>query len=285
MVLTKRTGKEIPFQFPSKCPECGSTVSKATGADTRDEAAAWRCPNPDAPHKCAGELSIGARVALWILKAEGEVLVRQLVQTGLVRNVADLYTLSLAEVTRLERMGEKSAQNFLDGIKESRLSDMWRVLYGLGILHVGAGVAKALGRCFRTLDDILESNVQRLTSCEDVGEIIASSIVRWYGDERNRKLIDALRKAGVNFQSELFQQQTEQGTLAGKTFVLTGTLPSLKREEAAEKIEAAGGKVSSSVSRKTDYVVAGEDAGSKLDKAKKFEVKIISEQELIKMLG
>jgi DNA ligase (NAD+) len=149
------------------------------------------------------------------IEGGGEVLVRQLVQTGLVRNVADLYTLSLAEVTRLERMGEKSAQNFLDGIQDSRHRDMWRVLYGLGILHVGAGVAKALGRCFRTLDDVFESNVQRLTSCEDIGEIIASSIVRWYGDERNRKLVGELRKAGVNFQSELFQQQTEQGTLAG----------------------------------------------------------------------
>jgi DNA ligase (NAD+) len=162
---------------------------------------------------------------------------------------------------------------------------MWRVLYGLGILHVGASVAKALGRCFPAVDDVFASGVEQLTNCEDVGEVIANSVVQWHGDERNRKLVERLRKAEVNFKSELYQPQAKAGPLAGKIFVLTGTLPSLKREDAAAKIEAAGGKVSGSVSKKTDYVIAGADAGSKLDKAQNLGVKIIDEAEFLKLCG
>jgi DNA ligase (NAD+) len=222
------------------------------------------------------------------IEGGGEVLVRQLVGAGLVREVADLYSLKLSELAGLERMGTKSAQNFLDGVQASKTRDLWRVLYGLGILHVGAGVAKAFGRCFQTLDDIFASSVDQLTQCEDVGEVIAQSVVQWHGDPRNRQLIERLRKAGLNFNSELYQppdSAAKAGPFAGKTFVLTGTLPNLKREEAAAKIEAQGGKVSGSVSKKTDYVVAGEEAGSKLDKAQKLGVKIISEADLLKLCG
>jgi DNA ligase (NAD+) len=217
------------------------------------------------------------------IEGGGEVLVRQLVGADLVHDVADLYSLTLAEVSNLERMGEKSAQNFLDGVEQSKTRDMWRLLYGLGILHVGAGVAKALGRGFATLDDIFASSVEQLTDCEDVGEVIANSVMQWHGDERNRKLIEKLRKAGLNFKSALYQPKAQAGPFAGKTFVLTGTLANLKREEAAAKIEALGGRVSGSVSKKTDYVVAGEDAGSKLDKAQKLGVKIIDEKEFLKL--
>ncbi len=162
---------------------------------------------------------------------------------------------------------------------------MWRVLYGLGILHVGAGVAKALSRGFPNLDALFGASHEQLTHCEDVGDVIASSIIQWHGDERNRKLLERLRKAGVNFTSEAYRPAAQAGPLAGKTLVLTGTLPTLKREEATAKIEAAGGKVSSSVSKKTDYVVAGEEAGSKLEKAQKLGVKIIDEAELLRLLG
>jgi len=219
------------------------------------------------------------------IEGGGEVLVRQLVEAGLVRDVAELYDLKLQQVSGLERMGEKSAQNFLDGVQGSKKRDLWRVLYGLGIFHVGAGVAKALGRCFSTLDEIFAASIDQLTDCEDVGEVIAQSIVQWHGDEGNRKLVDRLRKAGLNFKSELHQPKAATGQFAGKTFVLTGTLPNLKREEAAAKIEAAGGKVSGSVSKKTNYVVAGEDAGSKLDKAQKLGVKILDEAAFLKLLG
>jgi len=182
-------------------------------------------------------------------------------------------------------MGEKSARNFLEGVEASKSRDMWRVLYGLGILHVGAGVAKTLGRSFPDLDAVFAAGVDRLTETEDVGEVIAHSIVQWYADPRNRQLIERLRRAGINFKSSLYSPKAAAAPFAGKTFVLTGTLPSLTREEAAAKIESLGGKVSSSVSRKTDYVLAGVEAGSKLDKAQKLGVKIIEEKDLLKLCG
>ena len=285
VVLTKRVGKEIPFRFPQTCPECGSKVSRAAGAAEGDEGVDWRCLNPDCPAQVRGRLEHWCSRGAMDIEGGGEVLVGQLVASGLVRNVAELYSLKLEELTNLERMGEKSAQNFLDGVAASKSREMWRVLYGLGIFHVGAGVAKALGRCFPTLDDVFAASVDQLTECEDVGEVIARSVAQWSGDPRNRKLVDRLQKAGVNFQSELYKPRAKAGPLAGKTFVLTGTLPNLKREEAAAKIEAVGGKVSGSVSKKTDYVVAGDEAGSKLDKAEKLGVKIINEAELLQLLG
>ena len=285
IVLTRRTGKEVPFRFPQNCPECGSKVSRAAGLDEADEGVVWRCLNPDCPAQIRGRIEHWCARGAMDIEGGGEVLVRQLVGSGLVGDVADLYALKLDEVANLERMAEKSAQNFLDGVAASKTRDMWRVLYGLGILHVGAGVAKALGKCFATIEDVFASSVDQLTDCEDVGKVIANSVAQWYGDERNRKLVERLRKAGVNFNSELFKPRAKAGPLAGKTFVLTGTLPNLKREEAASKIEAAGGKVSGSVSKKTDYVVAGEEAGSKLDKAQKLGVKILSEAELLRLLN
>jgi DNA ligase (NAD+) len=285
VVLTKRVGKEVPFRFPQTCPECGSKVSKTAGLAEGDEGVDWRCTNPDCPAQVRGHIEHWCARGAMDIEGGGEVLVRQLVGSGLVRDVADLYILKLAEVAGLERMGEKSAQNFLDGVKASKSRDLWRVLYGLGILHVGAGVAKALSRGFPTLDDIFAASLEALMNCEDIGQVIAQSIVQWHGDKQNQKLIEKLRKAGLNFSSELYQPQAKAGPLAGKTFVLTGTLPNLKREDAAAKIEARGGKVSGSVSKKTDYVVAGEEAGSKLDKAQKLGVKIISEADLLKLCG
>ena len=285
VVLPKRTGKEASFRFPTTCPECGSKVARAPGLDEGDEGVVWRCLNPDCPAQVRGRLEHWCARGAMDIEGGGEVLARQLVQSGLVRDVADLYSLKLAEVAGLERMGEKSARNFLEGVAASKQRDLWRLLFGLGILHVGAGVAKALGRGFATLDDVLNSGVDQLTECEDVGEVIAQSVVQWQGDSRNQKLIERLRKAGLNFNSQLYQPQAKAGPLASKTFVLTGTLPNLKREEAAAKIEAAGGKVSGSVSKKTDYVVAGTEAGFKLDKARKLGVKIIDEAELLRLCG
>ncbi len=284
VVLTKRAGKEVPFRFPQTCPECGSKIARAPGAEG-DEGAVWRCLNPDCPAQVRGRIEHWCARGAMDIEGGGEVLTRQLVKAALVNDVADLYSLTLSDVANLERMGEKSAQNFLDGVEASKSRDMWRVLYGLGIFHVGAGVAKALGRCFASLDDLFASSADQLTNCEDIGQVIANSIVQWHGDERNRKLIERLRKAGLNFKSELYQPAAQTGPFAGKTFVLTGTLPNLKREEAAAKIEALGGKVSGSVSKKTDYVVAGEEAGSKLDKAQKLGVKIIDEAQFLKLCG
>ncbi len=285
VVLARRTGKETRFRFPRTCPECGSNVARAAGAAEGDEGVVWRCVNPDCPAQVRGRIEHWCSRGAMDIEGGGEVLVRQLVGTGLVRNVADLYGLSLADVANLERMGEKSAQNFLDGVQASKQRDLWRVLFGLGILHVGAGVAKALGRGFPTLDALFAAGVDQLLKCEDVGEVIANSIVQWHGDPGNRALLERLRKAEVNFESAAFKAGTGAGPLAGKTLVLTGALPHLTREGATAKVEAAGGKVSGSVSKKTDYVVAGTDAGSKLDKAQKLGVKIIDEAELTRLCG
>ncbi len=284
VVLSARNGDEQEFKFPRTCPECGSKVAKTAGESEEDEGVDWRCVNPDCPAQVRGRLELWCSRGAMDIEGGGEVLVRQLVGSGLVRDVAELYKLKLDELANLERMAEKSAQNFLDGVQASKQRDLWRLLYGLGILHVGAGVAKKLGRGFATLDDIFAASKDQLLECEDVGEVIAQSVIHWHGDSRNRDLIERLRKAGLNFKSALFQPRSAPGKLAGKTFVLTGTLPNLKREEAAAKIEAAGGKVTGSVSKKTDYLVAGEDAGSKLDKAQTLGVKILNEAEMLKLV-
>lgn len=280
VVLTKRTGKEPPYKFPKTCPECGSEAQRAADGT----GAVWRCPNPDCPAQVRGRIEHWCSRAAMDIEGGGEVLSRQLAAAGLVTDVADLYKLTTDEVANLERMGRKSAQNFINALEASKQREMWRVLFGLGIPHVGAGVAKALAKGFRTLDELLAAGPEQLMQCEDIGEVIAASIVQWQGDSRNRKVVDRLRAAGLQFTSDSYGPGAGTGVLAGKTFVLTGTLPNLKREEAAEKIETAGGKVSGSVSKKTDYVVAGEDAGSKLDKAKTLGVKIIDESQLLKLL-
>ncbi|HLP77335.1 MAG TPA: NAD-dependent DNA ligase LigA, partial [Candidatus Paceibacterota bacterium] len=176
VVLTKRVGKEIPFQYPKTCPECGSPVQKEIGGD-ESEGAVWRCPNPDCPAQIRGRIEHWCSRGAMDIEGGGEVLVRQLVKAELVRNVADLYALSVDQVANLERMGEKSAQNFLDGVNASRMRDAWRVLFGLGILHVGAGAAKSLCKHFPGLDDVFAASAEQLTEAEDIGDVIARSIV------------------------------------------------------------------------------------------------------------
>jgi DNA ligase (NAD+) len=282
VVTARRTGRETLFHFPKECPECGSRISKGK---VEDEAADWRCTNPDCPAQVRGRIEHWCGRGALDIEGGGEVLAAQLVKSGLVHDVADLYKLKLDELANLERMGGKSAKNFLDGIEASKQRDAWRLIFGLGIFHVGAGVAKALARAFPTVDDLFAAGVDQLAEVEDVGEVIAESVTQWFGDPRNRKLIDRLRAAGLNFTSSLHNPAAALGRFAGKTFVLTGTLPTMTREDASAKIEALGGKVSSSVSKKTDYVLAGEEAGSKLEKAQKLGVKIIDEAEFVKMCG
>ena len=281
--LSKRTGSEIPFEFPKMCPECGGPLAKATGLAAGDPGVVWRCVNWECPAQVRGRLEHWCARGAMDIEGGGEVLVRQLVSRGLAKDPADLYALTLEQVAGIERMGEKSARNFLDGLEASKQRDLWRLLFGLGIFHVGAGVAKALGRSFATLDDLRGKTVEELTSVEDVGEVIAESVAQWFAQPRHQELIEKLRAAGVNFNSSIYQPAAAQLAFTGKTFVLTGTLPTLKREEAAAKIEALGGKVSGSVSKKTAYVVAGEDAGSKLEKARKLEIPVLDEAEFLKI--
>ena len=303
VVLKKRGGVEKKFTFPKTCPECGSKVSRSIrrgelhepqtktedgdscNSPLRDEEenVVLRCANPNCPAQVRGRLEHWCARGAMDIEGGGEVLAAQLVKSGLVRDVADIYELKLEQIAALERMGEKSAKNFIDAVAASKSRDMWRLLFGLGILHVGAGVAKALARHFATLDQVFAASAEQLTETEDIGEVIARSIVDWHGEPENRKLVERLSQAGLNFKSSLYQPAAKAGPFAGKTFVLTGTLPTLTREEATAKIEALGGKVSGSVSKKTDYVLAGEDAGTKLDKAQKLGVKIIDEKEFLKM--
>jgi len=279
VVKEKRPKKSKAFVLDKGCPECKSRAAK-------DEAdVVWRCPNPDCPAQVRGRLEHFCARGAMDIEGGGEVLVRQLVGSGLADNVGELYKLSLAEVAGLERMAEKSAQNFLDGLEASKQRDLWRLIFGLGILHVGAGVAKALCRRFANLDELMDASEDELVAIDDVGEVIAKSVHDWFGDPHNRTLIEVLRKAGLNFESSIVITADAAGPLAGKALVLTGTLPNLKRHEAAARIEAAGGKVVSSVSKKTDYVVAGESAGSKLAKAEKLSVPVIDETELLRLCG
>jgi DNA ligase (NAD+) len=281
--LSQRRGNEQPFEFPRSCPECGSKVARTILGAGEDAGAVWRCANPDCPAQIRGRIEHWCSRGAMDIEGAGEVLVCQLVKQGLVRDVADLYRLTVFDVAPLERMGAKSAQNFIASIAESKQRELWRVLFGLGILHVGAGVAKALARHFTSIDEIKRAAPSELTSVPDIGEVIAQSTVQWWGDPTNVKLIERLRAAGLNLQSARTSNAGSQQRFQGKVFVLTGTLPNLTREQATARIESLGGKVTGSVSRKTDYVLAGADPGSKLAKAQELGVEVIDEPKFLKL--
>jgi DNA ligase (NAD+) len=212
----------------------------------------------------------------------GDALVNQLTDRGMVKDVADIYKLSKADLLKLERMGDKSAQNVLDEIERSKKLPLERVIYGLGIRFVGERTAQFLAEHFGALDAIETASEDELQDVEEVGPRIAKSIAEYFAEPKNRELVEELRAAGLTMTGK----KKERGTkLAGKTFVLTGTLARYTRDEAKKMIEDAGGKVTGSVSKKTDYVVAGADAGSKLDKAKELGVTVIDEQAMKELLG
>ncbi len=285
VLLEKRSADARPFDFPKACPECGSKIARTALAGEEETGVVWRCSNPDCPAQVRGRLEHWCARGAMDIEGGGEVLVAQLVKSGLALDVADLYRIKLGELAGLERMGEKSAQNFIEGVAVSKSRDLWRLLHGLGIPQIGTGGAKSLARSFATMDDVMTVGAPQLTAIRDIGEVTASAVVEWFADSRNHDLIERLRSAGLNFRSELYQPAAAAGPFAGKTFVLTGTLPNLTREQAAAKIEAAGGKVSGSVSKKTDFVVAGAEAGSKLEKAEKLGVKVVDEAEFLRLIG
>ncbi len=275
VVLSRRPAGAVAFVFPTRCPECGSQVARTALEEGAEEGVVLRCGNEDCPARVRGRLEHWCSRKAMDIDGAGEALVAQLVKSGLVLDNADWYKLGLSELSALERMGQKSAQNLLDGIQASKARDLYRLLFGLGILHVGEGVAKALGRRFETLESLVSATEAELLAVEDIGEVIARSVTRWFSDSRNRTLIERLKAAGLKFTSDLYKPQAAAGPLHGKTFVLTGTLDGMTREEATAIIEGLGGKVSGSVSKKTDYVVAGAEAGSKLEKAQKLGVAIL----------
>jgi DNA ligase (NAD+) len=282
VVLDRRPQPEPPrfdiLQHYPVCPECGSKVVRAGGEAVVRCTGGLYCP---AQRKQA-LLHFASRRAMDI-EGLGEKLVDQLVEKGLVHTPADLYRLDLPTLAGLERMAEKSAGNLLEAIAKSKHTTLARFIYALGIPNVGEATAKDLARHFGSLDALLGADVETLQRVPDVGPVVARAIVDFLAEAHNRQVIAALRAAGVHWPEENGRRPA-QGALAGKTFVLTGTLPSLTRDQAKELIEAAGGKVSGSVSKKTDYVVAGTDPGSKLDKAQALGVTVLDEAGLRRML-
>ncbi len=291
LVLVERAGDVIPkvvrvvepgqhrhkFKMPRTCPVCGGDIVRAEGE------AASRCINTNCPARLKESLLHYSARGVMDIDGLGEVLVDQLVEKGLVRNVADLYQLKVEDLMELERMGKKSAEKLVANIDASRQQRLPRILNGLGIPFVGERTAQFLADAFGDLDEIARASEEKLQEAEEVGPKIAQSIRRFFGEERNQALIEALRKEGFDFKCEIRRKPV--GKLAGKTFVLTGTLPNLSREEAKALIEELGGKVTGSVSKRTNYVVAGDDPGSKLDKARALEIEVLDEAGLRKLLG
>jgi DNA ligase (NAD+) len=259
------------FHMPETCPVCGTKVVRAEGEVD------YRCVNANCPAKLRETILHFASRGIMNIDGMGDALVTQLTERGLVKNVADIYELTKADLLSLERMGDKSAQNILDEIEASKKLPLERVIYGLGIRMVGERTAQFLAEHFGSMEAFESAGVEELQDVNEVGPRIAESIVEFFSIAANRKLVERLREAGLT----LTGQRKRRGTkLAGKTFVLTGTLGHFTRDEAKKMIEDAGGKVTGSVSKKTDYVVAGADAGSKLDKAKELGVKVINEEEM-----
>ena len=264
------------FHMPEHCPVCGGNVVRTPGE------ADHRCVNANCAAKLQGTILHFASRHVMDIDGLGDALVSQLTERGMVKNVADLYQLGKDDLLKLERMGDKSAQNVLDEIAASKKLPLERVIYGLGIRFVGERTAQFLAEHFGSLDAIMKASAEELQEVNEVGPRIAESIVEFFSDEHNRQLVNDLRKAGLT----LTGQKKEKGTkLAGKIFVLTGTLEGHSRDEAKKMIEDAGGRVSGSVSKKTDYVVAGSDAGSKLDKARELGVTVIGEKEMETLVG
>jgi DNA ligase (NAD+) len=263
------------FHMPDKCPVCGGNVVRVQGE------ADHRCVNQKCPAKLRETILHFASRGVMNIDGMGEVLVAQLTDRGMVRDVADIYKLTKDDMLKLERMGDRSAQNVLDEIERSKKLPLERVIYGLGIRFVGERTAQFLAGHFGSMDELVQASEEELQQVEEIGPRIAQSIGEFFAEPKNRELVDELRSAGLIMRGNKKQRGTR---LAGKTFVLTGTLVHYTRDEAKKMIEEAGGKVTGSVSKKTDYVVAGTDAGSKLDKAKELGVKVIGEDEMKQLL-
>jgi len=264
------------FVYPTHCPDCGQPVVREEGE------ADYRCVNADCPALLRGTLEHWGSRGVMNIEGLGEASVAQLLERGLVRSVADLYSLTEEQLLSLERFGEKSSRTLLKQIERSKTAGLARVLMGMGIRFVGERTAEEVAQEFGSMDAIMNATAEELERVEEVGPRISGAILDFFSRPANRALVEHLKAAGVEMTAEKKQRSTQ---LAGLTIVLTGTLPTLSREEAKAKIEAAGGKVSGSVSKKTSYVVAGEEAGSKLDKANELKVPVLDEDGLIALLA
>jgi len=286
-VKEKRSGEERFFEFPENCPSCGEKlVWDAEEEENADESGALRCLNPACPAQLErGIIHFASRGAMNV-DGLGPAIVRLLIEEGHIRDAADLYSLKKEDIAALPRMGEKSAENLLSAIERSKSAGAARVLYGLGIRHVGEAASEAVMNTFRAVETLFEITAEQLAEVQDIGEITAETIVRFFALPETRRIVDKLKNAGVVLElpdSDAAEQQADE-RFAGMTFVLTGTLPTMTRDEATAIIKKYGGKASGSVSKKTSYVLAGDEAGSKLTKAQTLGIPVISEEEFLAML-
>ncbi|HEY8227227.1 MAG TPA: NAD-dependent DNA ligase LigA [Pyrinomonadaceae bacterium] len=278
VIKSKRSGDEKPFRAPRNCPVCGGAISRPEG-----EVVA-RCVAADCPAQLMGRLLHFASRRAMRIEGLGVALAEQLLDANLVHDVGDLYSLTLEQVAALPRMAKKSATNLLAQIEASKTKDLANLIYALGIRHVGDRTAGILAHHFGSLERLAEASVEELDDIPEIGLTVAESVRDWFDDDGNRKLCDRLRAAGVKTETEKKADGESDERFAGKQFVLTGTLASFTRDEARGLIETRGGRVNSSVSKKTDYVIAGEEAGSKLDKAQALGITVIDEEAFKKML-
>lgn len=287
VVVSKRDGSEREYTFPTECPECGWAAVRPEGEAVR------RCSNPDCPAKVKARIGFFASRKAMDIEGLGWVLIETLVDRGVERdgkvwkvtNVADIYEVTVADISNLERKGEKSAKKLIEQIEASKTRGLQRLLYGIDIRHVGERYAKILANQYRSIDRLAEATVEQLDDIPEIGLSVAESVYEWFRKPENVELIARLKAAGVKTEVDAASTAALDERFVGKTFVLTGKLENYTRDEAAKLIEDRGGRVSSSVSKKTDYVVAGEDAGSKLTKAESLGVAVLSETEFALMLG
>ncbi len=277
VLLAKRPSGAAPFAMPARCPVCGDPVVREAGE------VATRCVNPSCPAVVREALRHFCSRRAMNIEGLGEKLVDQLVTAGLLTDVASIYDLKAKDLVELERWGEKSAANLLAEIEKSKENDLSRLVFALGLRHVGEKAAKTLAEHFGSLDALAKATEEELQKAEEIGPNTAAAVASWFSHPRYRELIEKLRRHGLNFSSQVVQSRPA-GELAGKTVVITGTLPGITREEAARRLEAAGAKVSGSVSAKTDFLVAGESAGSKLDRAGALKVRIVTWDEMLDIM-
>jgi DNA ligase (NAD+) len=277
VVKERRTGQEKPFEMPTRCPSCGEPVTRLAGqVDVR-------CTNVECPDQLKRRLEHFAYKGALDIEGLGEMMVEQLVGKGLVKRVDHIYELDETKLNQLDRMGKKSISNLLNGIEASKKQPLWRLIFGLGILHVGSTAARELADHFNTLGALQGASLEKLTRVPNTGEVVGTSIRDWFQNPDNIALIKALQEHGLNF-GEAGRDEVENDSLGGTSWVITGTL-SESREVFEERIRRNGGRVTASVSKKTDYLLAGKDAGSKLEKARQLGVKIVDEGKFRELAG
>ena len=278
VIKEERTGDEIEFKLPDKCPVCSEPTVRLEGE------AAVKCINISCPAQIRrGIIHFVSRDAMNI-DGLGESIITLLLEKELIKDVADLYYIKKEDVVGLERMGEKSATNLINSIEKSKSNELYRLINGLGIKYIGVKGAKVLAKSFNNIDEIINADINRLINLEEFGEIMANSVVQFFREERNLKVIEKLKQAGVNTENITDEDDSIEKIFEGMKIVLTGTLPTLKRNDAKEMIESRGGKATSSVSKSTTFVLAGEEAGSKLTKANELGIKVIDEEKFLELI-